>query len=78
MITGRQIAEARELLGWPRYELAMRVKIVTTNGIARMERFDSLPAAPPSSAGAIKAVLEAAGIEFSDLIGVRLLPIKLP
>lgn len=64
MITGRQIREARALLGLQRSELAAKVKIVTTATIARAESVDDDPPITIAQATAIQQTLEASGIEI--------------
>jgi transcriptional regulator with XRE-family HTH domain len=64
MITGRQIREARALLGLQRNLLATRAKIVTTATIARAESVDDAAPITIAQAAAIQRALEAAGIDF--------------
>ena len=63
-ITGRQIREARTLLGLQRNELAAKVKTVTTLTITRAESVDDEPPITTAQAAAIRSFFEAAGIEF--------------
>ena len=76
MITGRQIREARALLGLRRYELAYRARTVATLTVKRAESVDDEPPITIAQAAAIKCALEAAGIEFTldkgHVPGVRL------
>ena len=70
MITGRQIREARALLGLQRSALAARSKIVTTATITRAESVDGEPPITTAQAAAIQQALERAGVEFiSDTAG---------
>jgi ribosome-binding protein aMBF1 (putative translation factor) len=72
MITGRQIREARDLLGLKRNRLAAKVGSITTLVILRAEENedDTLPVA---QAIAIRRTLERLGIEFvPDSGSVRL------
>ena len=64
MITGRQIREARTLLGLHRSALATKAKIVTTGTITRAELVDDEPPITIAQAVAIQRTLEAAGVEF--------------
>jgi ribosome-binding protein aMBF1 (putative translation factor) len=64
MITGRQIREARALLGLQRNALAARVKTVTTATIARAETADGEPPITSAQATDIRSFLETVGIEF--------------
>ena len=69
MITGDQIRQARKLLGWHRGQIAIRARGITGNTVGKAE--GAFPGKPPSSEqlAEIRAVLEAAGVEFTD--GVR-------
>ena len=69
-LTGRQIREARKLLGLQRSRLASKVGFITTLVILRAEENEDRPL-PIEQATAIRRVLERAGIEFG-LEGVRL------
>ena len=75
-ITGRQIREARALLGLQRNALAAKVKTVTTATIARAETVDGEPPITSAQSAGIRSFFEAAGIEFlpedEDAAGVRL------
>ena len=66
MITGRQIREARALLGWTRSKLAAKVGTVTTLTIMRAEEVDDEPPIPPDQAVAIRRALERAGVDFTS------------
>ena len=73
MVTGRQIREARAVLGLTRSALAARVRGVTTATIMRAELIDGEPSITTAQADAIKEALERAGVEFtSDPPSVRL------
>ena len=75
-ITGRQIREARALLGLQRSELAAKVRMISTGTISRAESVDDEPPITVAQAAAIRSFFEAAGIEFdyddSGVFGVRL------
>ena len=64
MITGRQIREARALLGLQRSELAAKVRLIATATVTRAELVDGEPPITVAQAAAIRAFFEAAGIEF--------------
>ena len=64
-LTGRQIREARKLLGINRSKLATKVRRITTTVIIRAEEAEDEPIAPASHAIAIRQTLEALGIEFT-------------
>ena len=76
MITGRQIREARALLGMQRSELAAKVRMISTTTITRAESVDDDPPITIIQAAAIRSFFEAAGIEFvaddDGATGVRL------
>ena len=76
MITGRQIREARALLGLQRNEIAAKAKFLTTATIARAETVDGEPPITIAQATAIQQAFEAAGIDFiidnDGVAGVRL------
>lgn len=63
MITGRQIAAARALLGMKQDALAARSR-VSVPTIKRMEASDGEVTGYPNNVLAVKAALEDAGIEF--------------
>ena len=66
MITGRQIREARALLGWGAWRLAksghLSVKL-----LAKLEGAEAIDFENEPSAARIKLVLETAGCVFSDV-----------
>ena len=64
MITGRQICEARALLGWMRSDLAAELGMVGTPSLKRIEMFEGPPPIRKEHAAAIRRALERAGIEF--------------
>ena len=70
-ITGRQIREARALLGWERNKLAAKAGTVSTLTIMRAEKVDGEPPITQAKAVAIRQALERAGIEIGPY-GVRL------
>ena len=63
-ITGRQIREARALLGWERNKLAAKAGTVSTLTIMRAEKVDREPPITPAQAAAIRRALERAGVEI--------------
>ena len=75
MITGAQIRCARAALGWSIADLAKETAI-STRTILRMEAVNHVPPSTPANINAIKAALEAAGIEFigtpDDRPGIRI------
>ena len=75
-ITGRQIREARALLGLQRSELAAKVRMISTGTIRRAESVDDEPPITVAQAAAIRSFFEATGIEFlpedGGTAGVRL------
>jgi hypothetical protein len=79
MITGRQIRAARGFLAWDRRDLANKA-VVTLYTIERLEIGAEVSGAAMNKAlAAIKATLEAEGIEFTDgagVLGVLLHPKK--
>jgi len=72
-ISGRQIAAARALLGLSQGELARKAKISTPT-LIRMEAKSGEAVGLINNVAAIRAVLESAGIEFTngDEPGVKL------
>ena len=66
MIIGRQIREARALLGLSRSQLAARIRSVTTATIMRAELVDDEPPITMAQADAIQQALERAGVEFTS------------
>jgi len=74
MITGLQIRAARNALRWTIDRLSERAG-VTTRTIKRFESNDGIPPSRTETLLAVKAALEAAGIEFvgssNDRPGVR-------
>jgi transcriptional regulator with XRE-family HTH domain len=80
VITGAQIRAARGFLAWDRRDLAKKA-VVTIYTVERIERGTGTisDAAMAKGLTAIKAALEAEGIEFTDdkgVLGVRLRPRK--
>jgi hypothetical protein len=70
MITGRQIRAARGFLAWDRRDLVKKA-VVTLHTIERLETGAETTGAGTNKAlAAIKATLEAEGIEFTDGAGV--------
>lgn len=65
MLTGRQIAAARALLGMAQPELAMAANISVPT-LKRMEASAGEVSGLKNNIGAVKAALEAAGITFID------------
>lgn len=74
-LKGRQIAAARTLVGQTQAELAKKANISVPT-LKRMEASDGAAAGLPNNVAAVRAALEAAGIEFisenGSGIGVRL------
>jgi transcriptional regulator with XRE-family HTH domain len=72
-ITGRQIAAARTLLGMNQADLAVRSNISAPT-LKRMEGSDGAASGLPNNVAAVRAALEAAGVEFTNgrQPGVRL------
>jgi len=79
MINGSQIRAARGFLAWDRRDLAKKA-VVTICTVERIETgADISGTAMAKGLAAIKAALEAEGIEFTDdkgVLGVRLRPKK--
>jgi len=73
LITGRQIAAARTLLGMVQAELASR-SAISVPTLKRMEGSEGHAAGLANNVAAVRAALEAAGIEFTngEQPGVRL------
>ena len=73
MITGSQIRAARELLGWRQAELAKRARI-QAHSVESAESSLGQSFVPGQDMQAMRAVLEAAGVEFTngDEPGVKL------
>ena len=65
MITGRQIREARALLGLQRNDLAAKAKTLTTATIVRAEAVDGEAPITHAQAAAIRQVLDQAGIALT-------------
>lgn len=63
MITGRQIAAARALLGINQAELASSANISVPT-LKRMEASGGTASGLPNNVAAVRAALETAGIEF--------------
>lgn len=66
MLTGRQIRQARQLLGLNRSRLARKVGRISTLAIARAEEAGDEPTLNPEQAAAVRQTLERLGIEFTD------------
>ena len=71
MLTGRQIHEARLLLGLSRSDLASELSIVGSPSLKRIEMFDGPPPISEDYAATIQAAFEAAGVIFIDTNGER-------
>ncbi|MGI3903059.1 MAG: hypothetical protein ACRYGP_30580 [Janthinobacterium lividum] len=71
MLTGRQIREARALLGVSPYKVAITTKVVTTQTVHRAEADDHRPPIADHHMRAIRQALETLGVEFAP-DGVRL------
>jgi hypothetical protein len=71
VITGRQIRAARGFLAWDRRDLAKKA-VVTIYIIERIETDGEISGtAMTKTVAAIKAALEAEGVEFTDGSGVQ-------
>ena len=66
MLTGRQIREARALLGLNRSRFANLVRTVTTATIIRAEASDDEPDITVAQAEAIARALDRVGVEFAE------------
>jgi ribosome-binding protein aMBF1 (putative translation factor) len=62
-ITGKQVREARQLLGWSQLKLAKKSK-VTGGKIMSCESGQALLA--PAAADAVRRALEGGGVEFAS------------
>ena len=76
MITGPQITAARTLLGWSIPDLGRRTGI-SISDIQEAESATELQSWRPSDLTLIQAILEEAGIEFIESVGVQLRPLDL-
>ena len=65
MLTGREIREARELLGLQPGRLAAKMRTVTTLTLKRAEADDHRPPIADFHMKAIRQTLERLGIEFT-------------
>ncbi len=70
-LTGREIREARALIGLSRSDLAAKLSIIGTPSLKRIEMYDGPPPITQEHAAAIQRALEWAGVEFTA-DGVRL------
>ena len=66
MITGDQIRQARELLGWHRGQIVIRARGITGNTVGKAEGAYAGEPPTPEQLAEIRAVLEAAGVEFTN------------
>ena len=64
-LTGRQIRQARALLGLSRKQMAAMVKLISRGTIIRAEKVDGEPQLTMPQAAAIRAFIESAGVEFA-------------
>ncbi len=71
MLTGRQIREARELLGMNHSVLAQRTRCLTTLAIRRAEEREDEAALSAKQDAAVRRTLERLGVEVGPH-GVRL------
>ena len=72
MLTGRQIRQARTLLGLTPSVLAQKTKVVTTTTVKRAEADDQRPPIAEAHMRAIQQTLEALGVEFEpDRVRLR-------
>ena len=65
LLTGRQIREARTLLGLTRSVLAQKVGRITTLVIMRAEENEDEPVLSAEHDAAIRAALDRAGVKFT-------------
>ena len=65
VITGAQIRQARELLGWPPTRLAQRAKVHSAI-VRRAESVEGEPTVTVYQAALIRDALERFGVEFTD------------
>ena len=65
-ITGRQIRQARTLLGLTPSILAQKTKVVTTTTVKRAEADDQRPPIAEAHMKAIRHTLEQLGVEFTQ------------
>jgi len=65
MISRAQVRQARAILGWSVRDLAMRA-FVGIAAVNLIEGADVLPSENSRQLAAVRATLEAAGIEFND------------
>ena len=77
MITGAQIRQGRELLGWRQAELATKAK-VETHFVESAESSDTVSFVPVEYLDATRRALENAGVEFThgDESEVKLRAVK--
>ena len=76
MITGPQITAARTLLGWSIPDLARRTGINIAD-IQEAESGAKLPNRRLDDLALIQTILEEAGIEFIESVGVQFRPLEL-
>jgi transcriptional regulator with XRE-family HTH domain len=76
MITGPQITAARTLLGWSIPDLARRTGINIAD-IQEAESGATLPNRRLDDLALIQTILEEAGIEFIESVGVQFRPLEL-
>jgi hypothetical protein len=76
MITGPQIKAARTLLGWRIPDLTRRTGIDIAD-IQELETMAMVPNHRHNDLAVIQAILEEAGIQFIDSVGVQLPPLGL-
>ena len=65
MISGTQVRQARSILGWSVRDIAMRA-FVSIAAVNLIEAADLVPSESSRQLAAVRATLEAAGIEFID------------
>ncbi len=73
MITGPQIQAARTLLGWSVRDLARRTGLDIA-GIQELESVAKVPYRRRDDLALVQTILEEAGIEFIDSVGVQFRP----
>ncbi len=64
-LTGRQIRQARALLGLSRIEMAATVRLISRGTIIRAEKADDEAQLTMPQAAAIRAFIESSGVELA-------------
>ncbi len=71
ILTGRQIRQARALLGISRTTMAATVRLISRGTIIRAEKVDGEPQLTMPQAAAIRAFIESSGIKLAAENGER-------